>query len=62
MRSCAGKTTTIKILEGFQSPTAGTVRLAVGGLALSLRFFRWDPTRPEHAKRVPAPSTSASYE
>jgi ABC-2 type transport system permease protein len=35
---------------------------AVGGLALSMRFFRWDPTRPKHAKRVPVPSTSVSYE
>jgi ABC-2 type transport system permease protein len=34
----------------------------VGSLALSVRFFRWDPTRPAHAKRVPVPSTTAIYE
>jgi ABC-2 type transport system permease protein len=35
---------------------------AVGGLVLSVRFFRWDPTRPKHARRTLAPSTTASYE
>jgi ABC-2 type transport system permease protein len=33
----------------------------VGSLALSVRFFRWDPTRPAHAKRAPAASTTAIY-
>jgi ABC-2 type transport system permease protein len=33
---------------------------AAGGLLLSLRFFRWDPTRPAHAKRTPVPSPTAS--
>jgi ABC-2 type transport system permease protein len=34
---------------------------AVGGLILSMRFFRWDPTRPAHARHAPAPSTTVSY-
>jgi ABC-2 type transport system permease protein len=34
---------------------------AVAAMALSVRIFRWDPTRPAHAKRAPTPSTTVSY-
>jgi ABC-2 type transport system permease protein len=34
---------------------------AAGGLILSALFFRWDPTRPGHARRAPVPRTTASY-
>jgi ABC-2 type transport system permease protein len=57
------------VTSGLRSPgvTPGRdvlvlVIWAVAAMALSVRFFRWDPARPAHAKRTPAARTSASYE
>jgi ABC-2 type transport system permease protein len=33
---------------------------AAGGMALSVLYFRWDPTRPKHARRTLVPSSTAS--
>ena len=33
---------------------------AVGGLLLSVRFFRWDPTRPRHALTAGAANLARS--
>jgi ABC-2 type transport system permease protein len=56
------------VMSGLQHPgvTPGRdvlvlVIWAAAAMALSVRFFRWDPTRPAHAKRAPAPSTTTSY-
>jgi ABC-2 type transport system permease protein len=55
------------IQYGSVAPTRDLLVLAawtVGCLALSIRFFRWEPTRPAHAKRptvsTPAISTPAT--
>jgi hypothetical protein len=33
---------------------------ALGGLLLSVRFFRWDPTRPRHARSAGAGNPARS--
>jgi hypothetical protein len=33
---------------------------ALGGLVVSVRFFRWDPTRPRHARSAGAPNPARS--
>ena len=33
---------------------------ALGGLLLSVRFFRWDPTRPRHARATGAGNPARS--
>jgi hypothetical protein len=33
---------------------------AIGGLLLSVRFFRWDPSRPRHARTAGAPNPARS--
>jgi hypothetical protein len=33
---------------------------ALGGLLLSVRFFRWDPSRPRHARTAGAPNPARS--
>ena len=41
-------------------PMIDAVTRALGGLLLSVRFFRWDPTRPRHARSAGAGNPARS--